>query len=93
MKPAGLVWFTVHGDSYRERLASDEKERFDSGEIVVWLPEIAGTNLCGAYWPDAAVPEMLGERFTVLQHLDPKLDPDMASRMYLEHDAYLVRRA
>jgi SAM-dependent methyltransferase len=92
VKPGGLVWFTIHGQSYRERLLPEEKVRFDAGEIVVWLPEIEGTNLCGAYWPDAAVARMLGGDFEMLVHLDPADDPVTAQQAALEHDAYLIRR-
>jgi SAM-dependent methyltransferase len=92
VKRGGLVWFTIHGESYRERLLPEEKTRFDAGEIVVWLPEIEGTNLCGAYWPAAAVENVLGDGFEMLVRLDPKADPATAERAHLEHDAYLVRR-
>jgi SAM-dependent methyltransferase len=92
VRPGGLVWFTIHGESYRERLLPEEKTRFDAGEIVVWLPEIEGTNLCCAYWPDPAVKGMLGRDFEILVHLDPKADPQRAEEALVEHDAYLVRR-
>jgi SAM-dependent methyltransferase len=92
IKPGGLLWFTLHGESYRERLLPEEKARFDAGEIVVWLPEVQGTNLCGAYWPEASVRRMLGEGFELLSHFDPRVDPDTAERIELAHDAYLARR-
>lgn len=92
VQPGGLVWFTLHGESYRERLSPEEQARFDAGEIVVWLPEIQGTNMCGAYWPDASVTRMLGDAFEVLAHFNPKTDPATAERIQLAHDAYLVRR-
>jgi SAM-dependent methyltransferase len=92
LKPGGLMWFTVHGESYRERLLPEEKARFDEGEIVVWLPEIEGTNMCGAYWPEASVERMLGERYEVLTHFNPQAEAAAAGRIELAHDAYLVRR-
>ncbi len=93
VKPGGLLWFTVHGESYRERLLPEEKEQFDAGKIVVWLPEIEGTNLCGAYWPKGSVERMLGSDFEMLMHLDPQADPATAqSAQVAPHDAYLVRR-
>jgi SAM-dependent methyltransferase len=92
VKPGGLVWFTIHGESYRERLLPEETARFDAGEIIVWLPEIEGTNLCCAYWPDTAVETMLGADFETVVHLDPKGDPAAAQKALVEHDAYLVRR-
>jgi SAM-dependent methyltransferase len=92
VRPGGLIWFTLHGASYRERLLPEEKVRFDAGEIVVWLPEIQGTNMCGAYWPDPAVERMLGSGFEILVHFDPQADPVAARNLDIAHDAYLVRR-
>lgn len=91
VRPGGLIWFTIHGASYRERLLPEELARFDAGEIIVWLPEIEGTNLCCSYWPEVAVERMLGERFDVLDHLDPETDPNAAEAVLLEHDSYLIR--
>jgi SAM-dependent methyltransferase len=93
LRPGGLMWFTVHGQSYRERLLSEQKQSFDRGEIVVWLPETQGTNICGAYWPPSAVARMLGSDFEIVEHFDPLADPSTAQRLFLAHDAYLVRRA
>jgi SAM-dependent methyltransferase len=92
LKPGGYAWFTIHGERYRERLLPEEQARFDAGEIVVWLPEIEGTNLCAAYWPDAAVTRLLGSHFEILVHLNPQHDPATAETAALEHDAYLIRR-
>jgi SAM-dependent methyltransferase len=92
VKPGGLLWFTIHGASYRERLLPEQRARFDAGEIIVWFPEIEGTNLCGAHWPDSAVKSMLGSDFEVLDHFDPKADAATARNVFLPHDAYLVVR-
>lgn len=91
VRPGGLMWFTIHGESYRERLLPEQKERFDGGEIVVWLPETEGTNICGAYWPASSVPRMLGSGFEIVERFDPQADPATAQRAWLAHDAYLVR--
>jgi SAM-dependent methyltransferase len=93
LRPGGLMWFTIHGESYRERLLPEQAAQFDSGEIVVTLPEVQGTNLCGAYWPEAAVRRMLGERFDIVAHFDPQAEPEVARRAVLAHDAYLLRRS
>jgi SAM-dependent methyltransferase len=93
VRPGGLVWFTVHGESYRDRLPPEEKAQFDAGKVVVWLPEIEGTNLCGAYWSKPSVKNMLGDKFEVLAHLDPRADPAAAESARLTHDAYLLQRA
>lgn len=92
VKPGGLFWFTIHGDSYRERLPPADQERFDAGEIVVWLPEIEGTNLCAAYWPESAVRRMFGDQFQLLHHYDPRTSP-AGEVTAIDHDAYLLRRS
>jgi SAM-dependent methyltransferase len=92
-KPGALIWFTVHGQTYRERLPREQRRQFDAGEIVVWFPEIEGTNLCASYWPEASVAGMLGEDFVVLEHLDPQTDPASSQGAQVApHDAYLLRR-
>jgi SAM-dependent methyltransferase len=92
-RPGALVWLTVHGQTYRERLPAEQRRQFDAGEIVVWFPEIEGTNLCAAYWPEAAVAGMLGSDFVVLDHLDPLSSPGKAhGAQVAPHDAYLLRR-
>jgi SAM-dependent methyltransferase len=93
VRPGGLMWFTIHGESYRERLLPEEAALFDAGEIVVSLPEVQGTNLCGAYWPEPAVRRMLGSSFDVVAHFDPEAEPETAQRNVLAHDAYLLQRA
>jgi SAM-dependent methyltransferase len=91
-RPGGLVWFTVHGETYRARLPPEQQKEFDAGEVVVWFPEIEGTNLCAAYWPRASVAQMLGSEFEVLVHLDSLTEPAAAQAAQVApHDAYLVR--
>jgi SAM-dependent methyltransferase len=92
-RPGALIWFTVHGAMYRERLAVADRNRFDNGEIVVWLPEIQGTNLCGSYWPPTAAERMLPSGFEMVTHLDPQSSPSVARELHLNQDAYLARRA
>jgi SAM-dependent methyltransferase len=93
LKPGALIWFTAHGQTYRGRLPREQQRQFDRGEVVVWFPEIEGTNLCAAYWPASSVSQMLGEGFEVLRHLDPIADPAAAQGAQVApHDSYLVRR-
>jgi len=53
---------------------------------------VQGTNLCGAYWPEASVKRMLGDRFELLEHFDPRDDHAAAEGIKLAYDAYLARR-
>lgn len=92
LKPGGLLWFTVHGASYVDRLLPDEQLLFSSGRAVVHSPEVEGTNLCSVYWPREFVTRVLGDQFEVVHHFDPATDPATADAALLQHDAYRVPR-
>lgn len=93
LRPGGLAWFTLHGEAYRDRLPERERLRFDAGEVVLWLPEVEGTNLCASYWPDRAVADVLAEDFELVAHLDPLADPILSqSAQIAPHDSYLISR-
>ena len=55
LRPGGLLLVSTHGERYLDRLAAAERERFAAGEVVVRWEQAAGTNLCAAYHPRAAV--------------------------------------
>ena len=59
LRPGGRLLLTTHGDRYRERLAADERARYDAGELVVRWEDVAGTNLCAAFHPPDWVRERL----------------------------------
>jgi len=67
LRPGGYLLLTVHGRRYLADLAPDERERFEHGDLVVRHAEAAGSNLCGAYHPEAYVRAVLAEGFTVLE--------------------------
>ena len=52
LRPGGLLLVTTHGRSYLPRLAPEERERFEAGELVVRWTDLPGTNLCSAYHPE-----------------------------------------
>ena len=55
LEPGGLLIFSTHGDYYLPRLATDERERFARGELVVRFQSVPGSNLCSTYHPEAFV--------------------------------------
>jgi SAM-dependent methyltransferase len=67
LRPGGLLLLTTHGRAYLDRLADGERQRFEAGEIVVRWEEAAGTNLCSAYHPEAALRGRLSDGFTFLE--------------------------
>ena len=68
VRPSGVVVLTVHGESYVDRLNPAERKRFESGEIVVRWPSVAGSNLCTAFHPPAFIRHRLSEGFELLEH-------------------------
>lgn len=67
LRPGGFLLVTTHGRSYTPRLAPDERERFERGELVVRWADVAGTNLCSAYHPEAYLRDTFAQGFEFLQ--------------------------
>jgi SAM-dependent methyltransferase len=70
LKPGGYLLFSVHGESaYFKHLSPDEQERFKSGELIVQSDDQAGTNVCGAFHPEAYVRERMARDFIFLDYV------------------------
>jgi len=67
LRPGGFLLVTTHGRSYAPRLAPDERERFERGELVVRWGDVAGTNLCSAYHPEAYLRDTFARGFAFLE--------------------------
>jgi SAM-dependent methyltransferase len=65
LKPGGLLLFSTHGSYYAPRLKSDERRQFLSGNLVVRFASAAGSNLCGAYHPEAFVRQELASGWEI----------------------------
>jgi SAM-dependent methyltransferase len=66
LRPGGLLLLTTHGRSYVPRLGEDERTSFERGELVVRWGDVAGTNLCSAYHPEAYLRDTFAAGFTFL---------------------------
>jgi SAM-dependent methyltransferase len=67
LRPGGLLLLTTHGRSYVPRLGGDERASFERGELVVRWGDVAGTNLCSAYHPEAYLRDTFAAGFTFLE--------------------------
>lgn len=85
VRPGGYLAITTHGAAYTPRLAPDERERFEQGELVVRWRQLAGTNLCAAYHPPSYV-HRLADGFEVVDFA-----PEGA-KGNPQQDQYLLRR-
>jgi SAM-dependent methyltransferase len=69
LAPGALLVLTTHGEAYRARLAADEREAFDAGQLVVRFSAGVGTNLCTAFHPRASVERLFTGAFDLLEHV------------------------
>jgi SAM-dependent methyltransferase len=67
LRPGGLLLLTTHGRSYVPRLGDDERASFEHGELVVRWGDVAGTNLCSAYHPEAYLRDVFAAGFGFLE--------------------------
>jgi SAM-dependent methyltransferase len=67
LRPGGFLLVTTHGRSYAPRLTTEERERFERGELVVRWADVAGSNLCSAYHPEAYLRDTFAQGFEFLQ--------------------------
>lgn len=67
LRSGGLALVTTHGRSYVPRLGDEERASFERGELVVRWGDVAGTNLCSAYHPEAYLRDTFAEGFTFLE--------------------------
>jgi SAM-dependent methyltransferase len=85
LKENGLLLITVHGEWRISELDLDERSRFNSGELIVKYQDEEGSNLCGAYHPQAYVRNHLAKGFEVLYFLP-------TGAIDVGQDLYLLRR-
>ena len=71
LRPGGRLLLTTHGHSYVPRLDSDERARFEAGELVVRWGEVVGSNLCSAYHPERYLRDTFADGFAFLE-LEPE---------------------
>ncbi len=71
LRPGGLLLLTTHGESYLPRLDTDERGRFENGELVVRWSDVPGTNLCSAYHPERYLRATFAQGFAFLE-LEPE---------------------
>ena len=86
LRPGGHLLLTLHGARYEDRLTAEERAAFRAGRLVVRRPELAGTNLCTVFHPEAYVRERLAAGLELLEHV-----PEGAAGNP-HQDLYLFRR-
>jgi SAM-dependent methyltransferase len=66
VRPGGHVIFTTHGVRYVSELAPGDRTGFAAGRLVIKRDDRPGSNVCGAYHPEAYVRDHLARGFSVV---------------------------
>jgi SAM-dependent methyltransferase len=67
LRPGGHLVISTHGRHFIGRLTPHERQRFDSGRLVVRNSDAAGTNLCCAFHPESYVRNTLSDGLTMVE--------------------------
>jgi SAM-dependent methyltransferase len=72
LKSEGHLVITLHGTSCLTDLNDDQRQQFDSGQLVLNRSDRAGQNACGAFHPVQYVKERFTYAFDILEIIEPK---------------------
>jgi SAM-dependent methyltransferase len=87
LQPGGYMYLTMHGDYYLSELTPEERDRFQSGQLVVREQEQSGSNLCAVFHPVGYVRENLARNLMVVDHIAGGANGDSM------HDIYLLKKS
>ena len=80
--PGGHLYLTTHGEAYLSEVPVQRQEAFRRGELVVCGEELAATNVCAAFHPEAYVREVLAQGLSLVAFAPAQFP----------QDAYLFRK-
>jgi SAM-dependent methyltransferase len=89
LRPGGFLYLTLRGERYADVLSPEQRERFDSGEMVVLEPGVSGSNACLTHHPESYVRERLAPELSLVDYVpsdeageggDPWLDIALFSK-------------
>jgi SAM-dependent methyltransferase len=88
LRPGGLLFFTVSGDAYAEKLSPEDRVRYGHANLVTHFTDVEGSNLCAAYHPPAYVRTHMVDRLELVA----EVPGGRGSGAAMLQDGYLVRR-
>jgi SAM-dependent methyltransferase len=86
LKPGGYLYLTTHGKHYLPALNASERERFESGQLVVREQEHSGSNRCAVFHPSSYVRNTLARHLVVVDFVECAAKGDSM------HDVHLLRK-
>lgn len=87
IKPNGVIIFTTHGDLCAKRLSATEKEKYDSGNLVVKDQIKEGKKHFSAYHPPEFIKKKLLKGYDVVKHVAN------SSSYQLDQEVWVVKKA
>lgn len=69
MKPGGTLIFTTHGDVSAARLLPEEREKYNSGQLVTKSSTKEGKKLFAAYHPPEWIRKRLLRNYDIVKHI------------------------
>jgi len=86
LKPDGIVLFTTHGNSFKDKLLDKERERYDQGKLVVRSHATEGKRTFTAFHSPDFIKAMIGDS-GLLAHLE-----DTEPGHKYSQDTWIVRK-
>lgn len=86
LKPEGIIFLTLHGDAFKEKLTEAERMKFEKGELVVKANTKEGHRTFGAFQPTSFVKELVGSN-EILEHIPGVIQNDKP-----QQDVWIIKK-
>jgi len=86
LKPEGIIFLTLHGSSFIEKLNDAEKKQFDNGNLVVKGNTKEGHRTFGAFQPETFVRKLIGDN-VILEHI-----PGLINNGKPQQDVWIIKK-
>ncbi len=87
LKPGGILFITLHGNVFAEKLSEAEKERFNNGIPVNKAKTKEGHRIFAAFQPTGFVQKLTGDN-TIVEHI-----PGQATQRNVEQDVWIIKKS
>jgi ubiquinone/menaquinone biosynthesis C-methylase UbiE len=86
IKPNGIIIFTTHGDLCAKRLSAAEKEKYNSGCLIVKDQIKEGKKHFSAYHPPEFIRQKLLKGYNIVRHMSD------SSSYHLDQEVWVVKK-
>jgi SAM-dependent methyltransferase len=83
IRQGGILIFTTHGDTCARRLLPADKEKYDSGSLVIKSHTEEGKKHFVAYHPPQFIKNKLLQKYAVTKHISEPAEYDMEQEVWV----------